>query len=457
MPISPAREAAYRILCRVESGRDFAVDLLQSPQISGLKEMDRRLVTEIVMGTLRRRGELEHWLLKLSGKKLKYFDPEIATILRLSLYQILFLERIPKSAVVNEAVELAKAARKRSATGLVNAVLRKAEPLHEHTQAETREAPLSAPVAGRSAGAVQSLPEWLQERWSRHFGPEVMESLARASLRVPPTTLRVAGRAGERANIQKQFIEQGIVAQPGRYSAQALVVQSIESGNVQSSPAIREGRAVIQDEASQLVASLVAPKPGERVLDLCAAPGIKAGQLADALGAGLMIACDLSARRLSTMRRLLPKMIPADLNVHQVRLDATYVLPFGAAFHRILLDAPCSGTGTLARNPEIKWRLEPKDLPRLADLQVRMLQNALTFLAPGGRLVYSTCSLEPEENEGVIERVIHAINGFRQLSASELSQEFPALSLLFDSQGFFHTRPDLHGMDGFFAAVIHRE
>ncbi|HEV2232899.1 MAG TPA: 16S rRNA (cytosine(967)-C(5))-methyltransferase RsmB [Terriglobia bacterium] len=457
VPISPAREAAYRILCRVESGRDYAVDLLQSPQISSLKEMDRRLVTEIVMGTLRRRGEIEHWLIKLSGKKLSYFDHEIATILRLSLYQILFLERIPKSAVVNEAVELAKAARKRSATGVVNAVLRKAEPLHERAQAETRTDPPSSPDAARSGGAAHSLPAWLQERWSRHFGHEAMESLARASLRVPPTTLRVAGGARERTKIQEQLNEQGIVTQPGRYSAQALVVQSVESGNVQSSPVIRERRVVIQDEASQLVASLVAPKPGERVLDLCAAPGIKAGQLADALGAGLMIACDLSARRLDTLRRLLPKMIPADLNVHLVRLDAARALPFGIAFHRILLDAPCSGTGTLARNPEIKWRLEPKDLPRLADLQVRILQNALTAIEPGGRAVYSTCSLEPEENEQVIERVLHAINGFRLLPASELSREFPSLSPLFNFQGFFHTRPDLHGMDGFFAAVIQRE
>jgi 16S rRNA (cytosine967-C5)-methyltransferase len=409
------------------------------------------------MGTLRRRGELEHWLVKLSGKKLNYFDPEIATILRLSLYQILFLARIPKSAVVNEAVELAKAGRKRSATGLVNAVLRKAGPLHEHAQAEGSAKPPSPPDVARSAGAAHSLPAWLQERWSHHFGPEAMESLARASLRVPPTTLRTASGTGERAKIQQQLTEQGIVAQPGRYSGQALVVQSVEFGNVQSSPAVREGRAVIQDEASQLVASLVAPRPGERVLDLCAAPGIKTGQLADALSAGLLIACDLSARRLSLMKRLLSKMIPADLHLHLVRLDATQKLPFGIAFHRILLDAPCSGTGTLARNPEIKWRLQPKDLLRLAELQVSMLQNALTALAPGGRVVYSTCSLEPEENEQVIEKVLHSSNGFRLIPPSELSLEFPALSPLFNSQGCFHTRPDLHGMDGFFAAVIQRE
>ena len=456
MSISPAREAAYRILCRVESGRDFAVDLLQSPQISSLKEMDRNLVTEIVMGTLRRRGELQDWLVKLSGKKLDYFDPEIATILRLSLYQILFLERIPKSAVVNEAVELAKAARKRSATGLVNAVLRKAEPLNKSAQPETHEDSASAPGA-RMMGAVHSLPAWLQERWSRNFGPEAMDSLAQASLRVPPTTLRIRGGADERATIQSQLNDQGIVAQPGRYSGEALVVQSVESGNVQSSQIVREGLAIIQDEASQLVASLVAAEQGERILDLCAAPGIKAGQLAETLGSGLLIASDLSARRLSTMKKLLSRMIRANVHLHLVRLDAARSLPFGITFHRILLDAPCSGTGTLARNPEIKWRLQPKDLARLAELQVSLFKNALTALAPGGRVVYSTCSLEPEENEQVVERVLNSSKGFRLLSHSELSQEFPALSPLFNSQGYFHTRPDLHGMDGFFAAVIQRD
>ncbi len=456
MPISPAREAAYRILRRVQSGRAFAVDLLQSPQVSDLKEVDRRLATEIVMGTLRRRGELDYWLEKLSGKKLQYFDPEIATIMRLGLYQILFLERTPKSAVVNEAVELVKAARKRSATGLVNAVLRKAEPLHEPARTSARAGKAGVPDATQVAEAVRSLPAWLAERWAKHFGEEGMKSLAWASLRVPPTTLRTAGGAGDRDEIQKQLAEKGIAARPGQFSGHALVVESVKAGSVQSSPSFREGRAVTQDEASQLVASLVAPRSGERVLDLCAAPGIKAGQLAMALGAGLLVACDLSARRLRTMKGLLPKSNPADLRLFPVRLDATRELCFGITFDRILLDAPCSGTGTLARNPEMKWRLLPKDLFRLAELQARMLQNALQGLAPGGRLVYATCSLEPEENEQVVEKVLPPNKGFRILTPSELSLEFPALSPLFDSQGYFHTRPDLHDMDGFFAAVIHR-
>jgi 16S rRNA (cytosine967-C5)-methyltransferase len=213
---------------------------------------------------------------------------------------------------------------------------------------------------------------------------------------------------------------------------------------------------VIQDEASQLVAALVAPVRNQRVLDLCAAPGMKTCQLAEAVGRGTLVACDLSAPRLRTMARLVRERIPTGVSLHMVRLDGRRSLPFGSTFDRILLDVPCSGTGTLARNPEIKWRLQPSDLPRLAAGQEEMLTNALAVLAPGGRLVYSTCSLEPEENEQVVESALQAAGGFRLLTAAELSSEFPALAPLFDAHGYFRTRPDLHFMDGFFAAVIVR-
>ena len=446
MRVSPAREIAYQVLRRVESGRAFAVDLLQQPQVSELREVDRNLATELVMGALRWHGELDFQIEQLSGKPLKYFDPEIATILRLGVYQIRFLEKIPKSAVVNEAVELTKSARKRSAAGLVNAVLRKCEPPAWRRAVEKQE-----PDPGVLESLRRSFPTWLLERWERNFGPKAAGTLAWASNAVPHTTLRV--RQGERLDIQHRLKAEGIQTAPGKYACQALTV---ESGNVQASRAVRGGSVVIQDEASQLVAALVAPVRNQRVLDLCAAPGIKTCQLAEAVGHGTLVACDLSAPRLRTMARLLQRRIPAAVSLHVVRLDARSGLPFGCLFDRVLLDVPCSGTGTLARNPEIKWRLQPSDLPRLAAGQEEMLTNALAVLAPGGRLVYSTCSLEPEENEQVVERVLQASEDFRLLSAAELAAEFPALAPLFDAHGYFRTRPDLHSMDGFFAAVIVR-
>jgi 16S rRNA (cytosine967-C5)-methyltransferase len=231
---------------------------------------------------------------------------------------------------------------------------------------------------------------------------------------------------------------------------------TVVSGKVQSSKAFLEGRVVIQDEASQLVTELVAPQAGQRVLDLCAAPGIKAAQVAQELGQGLLVACDSSARRLHTLQALLPRRVPNGIRLGLVRLDAARELPFSLRFDNILLDVPCSGTGTLARNPEIKWRLTPGDLIRLSEIQARMLRNALGCLAADGRLVYATCSLEPEENEQVVERVLDEAAACRLVGASELSRAHPTLAPLFDAQGYFRTRPDMHAMDGFFAAVIAR-
>ena len=169
------------------------------------------------------------------------------------------------------------------------------------------------------------------------------------------------------------------------------------------------------------------------------------------------MACDRSAARLRTLAKLLPQWVPAEVRLSMVRLDAARALPFGAKFDRILLDAPCSGTGTLARNPEIKWRLRPEDITRLAELQATMLRNALRALASGGRLVYATCSLEPEENEGVVEKVLSEQPAFRVLTSHELALKHPRLIPLFDSRGYFWTRPDQHAMDGFNAAVIVRK
>jgi 16S rRNA (cytosine967-C5)-methyltransferase len=453
LPVSPAREIAYRILRRVESGRSYAVDLLQGPDVSRLKEADRRLATELVMGVLRWCGELDFQIEQLSGRPLERFDPEIVTILRLGVYQIRFLGKIPKSAAVNEAVELAKMARKRSAAGLVNAVLRKCPPPEPQELAIGFE---SLDASGRES-IRRSVPGWLFERWAeaQREGnrPEAALQRAWASVQHPLTTLRVT-QGLSRETVAAELAAEGIQTRLGQFSGHALVV---ESGNVLSSAALCEGRLVIQDEASQLVPELLAVALGQRVLDLCAAPGIKARQIAESLTDGLLVACDLSARRLRTMERLLGPRVPDQVRVATIRLDGTRPLPFRCEFGRILLDVPCSGTGTLARNPEIKWRLRPQDLPRLAEAQRKMLRNALEVLAPRGRLVYSTCSLEQEENEQVVEAVLAEVKGFRRLAREELSNRFPTLAALFDSRGYFHTDPATHGMDGFFAAVMVRE
>jgi 16S rRNA (cytosine967-C5)-methyltransferase len=462
LPISPARSTAYRILRRVEAGRGFAVDLLQTPEVSVLKDADRRLATEIVMGVLRWRGELDFRIAEVSGKPVERLDPEVATILRLGVYQIQFLAKVPKPAVVNEAVEMTKAARKRSAAGFVNALLRKVAPSGTGTQLRFED----LDEAGQ-ASVRRTVPGWLLNRWAvlsprvipaqagiHSGGDDVALRLAWASTQVPPTVLRVLNLGEDIAGLRDELASDGVKTQPGKFSPRALVVTS---GNVQASQALRQGRVVIQDEASQLVVDLLMAQEGQRVLDLCAAPGVKAGQIAQRLGRGILVTCDRSASRLRTMASLLPQWVPKQVQRLAVRLDATQALPFGCPFERILLDAPCSGTGTLARNPEIKGRLREADLERLAEAQAKMLKGALESLDQGGRLVYATCSLECEENEGVVERVLAESPQYRLVSRAELESAHPTLSPLFDPKGYLRTRPDLHNMDGFFAAAIKRK
>ena len=443
MSVSPARKAAYEVLQRVERGRDFASDVLRAPDFSSLSEPDQSLATELVLGVLRRRAELDAWITRLSSRELDYFDPAIVTILRLGVYQIRRLDRIPKSAAVNEAVEMAKAARKRSAAGLVNAALRKCEPRRSGDGA-----------AGDDGESLNlALPSWLAKRWRQRFGVEVERELARWSLETPGTAVRLADASDDLEAIRRELAAENVETEPSAYSFRTLV---ITSGTVKRTELWRKGRVLIQDEASQLVGSLVRPEAHQRVLDLCSAPGMKTSQVAADLKSGLLICCDISGRRLHSMGAVVSHPIPQTVGWYRVQLDASRPLPFVCRFDRMLLDVPCSGTGTLARNPEIKWRLRPEDIARLSELQKRMLRNALPLLVPGGRLVYATCSLEREENEDVVAHALAGTSGFGRLARTELIHEWPTLAPLFDDEGYFRTRPDLHGTDGFFAAVISR-
>lgn len=441
MPISPARKAAFHILQRVEAGHGFAVELLQSRVISLLGDADRRLVTELVMGVLRWRGDLDFQIESLSAKPLSYFDSEVVVILRLGLYQLCHLENVPAHAAVHEAVEMAKVMRKRSAAGLVNAVLRKC-----------RRAPFkNAADGGYLESARRSIPGWICERWRQNFGDDAADSIILASQAIPRTCLCTMGSVFSREALQQELRQDGVKTEQGRTARRALWVTS---GNVISTAAWREGRIVIQDEASQRVAELVSPMQGQRVLDLCAAPGIKAEQIADDMRTGTYVACDRSPRRLRTLEKIVRAHWPAGVRQYLVLADAAKPLPIAAPFDRVLVDAPCSGTGTLSRNPEIKWRLRHEDISRLANQQRLILQNGLRALARGGRLVYSTCSLEPEENEQVVAEALRACHGYRQLPRGELG--ISAADDLFDDQGAFRTRPGMQHLDGFFATVFVR-
>ncbi|HXG67093.1 MAG TPA: 16S rRNA (cytosine(967)-C(5))-methyltransferase RsmB [Blastocatellia bacterium] len=440
--VSPARRAAFNILRRVEEERAYASALLASLPASDLSREDRALTHEIVLGVLRWRKALDYFIEKYARRPVRQLDLPVLLALRIGLYQLRFLTRVPHAPAVNESVNLVKKARAASAAGMVNAVLRNAA-RHPDEQpgddiADARE---------RLSVAV-SHPRWLLERWIAWLGEEQARELALAQNQQPPTAFRVNTLRGRAEEILASLEKEGVAARPSEIAEGALVA---EGGTAALMRAAESGLAYIQDEASQLVALLLDPRPGEAILDLCAAPGSKSSHLAALTRNGAwIIACDLHPHRLATLAAACRRM-GAD-SVHAVALDATGELPFAEdaqKFDRVLIDAPCSGTGTLRRNPEIKWRLTPEDIARLADVQLRLLERGAAALANGGRLVYSTCSLEPEENEGVVKRFLDGGAPFRVLAPD-------ARADLITADGFVRTYPHRHGADGFFAAALEK-
>jgi 16S rRNA (cytosine967-C5)-methyltransferase len=455
MPASIARQIAFDILLRVETQGSYASDLLHNELSKKIEPRDAGLATELTMGVLRNVRLLNYLIESYSGKRIAALDAEVSIALRLGIYQIRYVARIPTRAAVNESIELVKRARKRSAAGFANAILRRA--------AEDLSRPVSAlvpedlPKAER-LGILYSHPAWLVARWLERFGDSRTIALLEADNRAPET-LGAFRHPDTREKDTKELEQRGAQIEPGRWLRDAFRVRS---GNVSGSQAYRAGSIAIQDEASQMVPLMLGVKPGDSVVDLCAAPGGKTATLAQRAGSGAFVAAaDLHIHRLRAMRAQLERL--RQKNVHLVALDATQVLPFGRKFQRILVDAPCSGTGTLARNPEIRGRLAPEDLPQFHARQVAMLRSALECLDEGGRLVYSTCSLEPEENETVIDEVRNQCAGLRRVSRSEMIDTIaPHLlhgveaGLLFDEAGSFRTFPPEHQTDGFFAAALER-
>ena len=442
MPISHARSAAFDILQRVEQANAYAGELLHSQRLAKLSVADRALATELVMGVLRWRSRLDEIIAVASSRPLGKLDAEVLSALRLAAYQLRFLTRVPAHAAIYESVELVKRAQKRSAAPFVNAVLRKV--------ADAKVEPVPETVADDPTLFLArdfAHPEWMVKRWMAEFGADRTLAICQHNQRIPNTVIRI-----DSPEIERELTNEGIELAPGALLASARIVKS---GDITHTQAFREGRVFIQDEASQLVAALVGT--GSRLLDCCAAPGGKTAALAARNPRAEIIAVELHTHRADLLR----KRVHAT-NVKVINADALE-LPLQGGFDRVLADVPCSGTGTLARNPEIKWRLTPEDLSDLHARQVGILRAALQQLAPGGRAVYSTCSLETEENEEVVEEVLRDNPAYQMRDCrDELECLREGEELVWNDVDsllggkFLHTIPGVHPCDGFFAAVIEK-
>jgi 16S rRNA (cytosine967-C5)-methyltransferase len=445
MPVSPARAVAFDILLRVERESSYASDLLHSPAHERLSPQDHALATELVLGVLRWRSRLDAEIATASSQPLSKLDVEILIALRLALYQFLWLDRVPQRAALHESVELVKRARKRSAAPFVNAVLRKLSAASRKIDGSAHDE-ASSPETLASAFAH---PLWLVERWVREYGLSAALQICQHDQTVPDTPIRLREPTAE-----EQLKEEGVTLSPGDLLTSA---RHVRTGDITRTHAFRSGQIVIQNEASQLVAALVGH--GSRILDCCAAPGGKTLAIADHNPGAEITAVEFHSHRARLLQKLLQ---PHASQIQIVTADAKR-LPLSLQFDRVLADVPCSGTGTLARNPEIKWRLTLDDLAELHERQVAILRSALAQLAPAGRLVYSTCSLEKEENENVVEKVLSEGDSIRRLDCrSELDHLKSVGQLswhdvaLLTRGPYLRTIPGVHPCDGFFAAILER-
>ena len=452
---APARTAAYHALRAIDLERaDLPSALAHSRQFLP-DDRDRALAAEIVAGTLRWQRALDHVIVHFARRALSTIDAEVVAILRLSLYQILHLDRVPASAVVDDAVDLARGARKRSATGFVNAVLRNT--LRQRTRlpfpARPERATDTDTEPDRDAalaylGVTHSHPGWLVARWLDRYGFDAAERWVRFNNETPRLTLRANRLQATRDLVAAALAAEEIDTELTRHAPDGLVVTA---GNPLRRP--HDGSFFVQDEASQLVSLAVGARSGERILDLCASPGGKTTAMAaDMMNTGTVVASDVRPRRMSLLQETV--RLSGANNIRLVHVPPEGPLPFSVAFDRVLVDAPCSGLGTIRRDPDIRWRRNEADLPALAAAQAALLSRAAGVVAPGGRLVYATCSSEPEENEQVVDAFLAARPEFALVDLR--SEGAAALLPVIDVRGMMRTLPFEHGLEAFFAAALHR-
>lgn len=471
MTTANPRRAAFDILLRIEKERSYA-DILIDRELSAdaLKGPDRGLLTELVYGVLRRRGTLDHIINQFSKQHAEKLERSVLILLRIGLYQEFFLDRVPVSAAVNETVELAHALAPRAA-GFINAVLRRADRERDAIRYPDRDSDPAGFIA-----ACYSNPLWITADWIGQLGVEAAEALARAMLVTPPFTVRVNTLKTSREELRARLATQGLAAEAGRYSPFALHL----AGSIQLAtlPSFREGLFTVQDESSQMAAILLDPRPGERVLDLCAAPGGKTTHIAQLMeNRGAILACDAAPRKLELVEETAARLgitiirtLPLNAAKPLTPLDGILSADAhsegeggdeaGAAvrikaerFDRILVDAPCSGLGVLRRNPEGKWWKSRQNITELVLIQKAILRNAADRLAEGGTLLYATCSTTCEENEAVVDDFLSRRPDF---VLEDLRALFPDYAKLFTERGCFRSWPHRHGMDGFFAARLRR-
>ncbi|MCD6527830.1 MAG: 16S rRNA (cytosine(967)-C(5))-methyltransferase RsmB [Desulfuromonas sp.] len=451
LQLSDARGIAFTVLCRVDEGAysDLALDA-ELNAVPDLDSRERGLATELVYGVLRRQGNLDYALRSYCRQSLEKLEPPVRCLLRLGFYQLLYLDRIPPRAVVHSMVELARRTGLERVTGLINGILRSG--LREPERVvwpQAEQDPL---------GWLQhqlSLPEWLARRWQKQYGDIEAGALAETLLSPAPVTLRVNTLKIDRPTFMQYLAEAGIEARITRYAPEGVVLP--EAGSLLALPGREEGWYQVQDEASMLIAHLLRPQAGDRILDVCAAPGGKTTHMAALTANGAeIVALDLHPKRLQLLTEGARRLGCEKISVQPWDMSRPCDVFTPGSFQRVLVDAPCTGLGVLRRNPETRWRRTEQDIKRLAVEQQKILGNAVLLVAPGGLLIYSLCTTTDEESCQVVAKFLAT---HPQFETYDLRQHQPdSWQELFDDEGHLLTLTSRHGgMDCFYAAGFRRK
>jgi 16S rRNA (cytosine967-C5)-methyltransferase len=428
----------------VASGRADLPTALARARTTLTDERDRALAGEIATGTLRWQGAIDHVIEAYAGRPIARLDREIVAILRISAFQLLHLDRVPASAVVDDAVQMAKRAGKRSASGFVNALLRR-------ISRERTRLPLPTEPPIELLSTTLSHPRWLAARWLDRYGVDAATAWAEFDNGPAPLTLRANTMKASRDDLASALRAAGVDTEPARFAPDGLVVTG---ANPLLTPLAHGGAFVVQDEASQLVGVYAEARPGERVLDACASPGGKTTQMAAAMGdRGVIVAADVRGRRVELLARTVGASGARSIRI--VQADARQPPPFADTFDLVLIDAPCSGLGTIRRDPDVRWRRREADLAPLAAAQRDMLERLAATVRPGGRLVYATCSSEPDENDAVVAAFLDAHPEFERVVPAPFERD-PKLRALLDANGALHTLPFRDRLEAFYAVSLKR-
>lgn len=444
------RAICLEILNRIERADRHLDGLLNDSfkRYRHLSSLDKRFLTELAYGTLRWREKLDWVLARFSNLPLDKIEPNILNILRVGLYQILFLSRTPVSAAVNESVELAKKSRGKGGGAFVNAILRSV--LREKEVIPYPDPEKDPP---RYVSVVHSHPFWLVKRWAEEMGVEEGLKACEKNNQISPLTLRTNTLKIDREDLIRRFVEYGLKPIPTFYSNDGIVLE--DPPPTSELPFLKAGFYMIQNEASQLVTSILDPKPGEKVLDACAAPGGKTTHMAQQMrNEGSVYAVDLTREKLRMIEDICLRLGITIVNA--IKGDARHPIhiPDGLKFDRILADVPCSGFGTLRRNPDLKWRRKEEDIKKLSKLQSSILRNVAGYVKNDGILVYSTCTVFPEENEDVVKGFL---NEHPEFQPDRMDNVLPERCRSLIRNGYFKTFPLGDGMDGFFVARLARK